>query len=48
MGYDSLSYDIFRHTLTELFGDKTPDGVRWDDENLDIKELTEMLHELVG
>ena len=48
MGYDSLSYDIFRHTLTELFGDKTPDGVRWDDDNLDIKELTEMLHELVG
>lgn len=47
-GYDSLSYDVFRYTLTELFGDKTPDGVSWDDDNLDISELTEMLHELVA
>ena len=47
-GYDTLSYDVFRYTLTELFGDKTPDGVSWDDDNLDISELTEMLHELVA
>ena len=47
MGYDSLSYDTFRHTLTELFGPKTMDGVRWDDDTLDHQELTEMLHELV-
>ena len=46
MGYDSLSYDIFRFTLSELFGDKTPDGVSWNDEELDIKELTQMLWEL--
>ena len=47
MGYDTLSYDIFRHTLTELFGDKTPDGVSWNDECLDHQELTQMLQELV-
>ena len=47
MGYDSLSYDVFRHTLNSLFGDKTPDSVWWDDDTLDHQELTEMLHELV-
>ena len=47
MGYDSFSYDIFRHTLSDCFGKKTPDGVDYDDPNLDIQELTEMLHELV-
>ncbi len=47
MGYDSHSYDIFRFTLTELFGDKTPDGVSWNDESLDHQELTQMLQELV-
>ena len=46
LGYDSLSYDIFRHTLNSLFGDKTPDGVWWDDDTLDHAELTEMLQEL--
>ena len=48
MGYDSLSYDIFRHTLNELFGDKTADGVWWDDDTLDHAELTEMLAELAN
>ena len=43
----SVDYDIFRHTMTELFGDKTPDGVSWNDECLDHQELSEMLQELV-
>ena len=46
-GYDSVSYDVFRHTLMSEAGNvKTPDGVRWDDESLDHRELTEMLEEL--
>ena len=46
--YDaSVDYDIFRHTMTELFGDKTPDGVSWNDQCLDHQELSEMLQELV-
>ena len=44
---EAVSYDVFRHTLTELFGDKTPDGVSWDDDTLDHEELSEMLLELV-
>lgn len=44
---EAVSYDDFRHTLTELFGDKTPDGVSWDDVNLNREELSEMLLELV-
>ena len=43
----SVDYDVFCHTLTELFGDKTPDGVSWDDDNLNREELSEMLLELV-
>jgi len=46
MGYDSLSYEIFQYTLKECIGQKTPDGVRYDDPKLDIQELTEMLQEL--
>ena len=46
-GYDSVSYDIFRHTLMRETGDiKTADGVHWDDESLNHAELTEMLSEL--
>ena len=44
----SVDYDIFRHTMTELFGSQTPDGVRWDDDTLDYAELTEMLAELAS
>ena len=44
--YDSADYDTFRHTLTELFGDATPDGVRWNDPKLDHEELDEMLAEI--
>jgi len=39
-GYKSLS-----HMLME-FTPATPDGVKWDDDNLNIVELNEMLSEL--
>jgi hypothetical protein len=39
-GYKSLS-----HVLMEL-SSTTPDGVKWNDDNLDITELNEMLAEL--
>lgn len=42
-----VDYDVFRHTMTELFGEITPDGVSWNDDCLDHSELTEMLEELV-
>ena len=46
-GYDDTNYDIFRHTLMYSgFDVKTPDGVRWDDNKLDITELSEMLSEI--
>ena len=41
-----VDYDIFRHTLTELFGEITPDGVSYSDPALDTDELTEMLEDL--
>lgn len=40
-GYKSLS-----HQLVALCGDKTFDGVNWQDSKLDINELNEMLAEL--
>ena len=46
MCYELKDYDIFRHTLTELCGETTPDGVRWDDPSLDNDELTECMAEL--
>jgi len=39
-GYKSLS-----HQLTEISAE-TPDGVRWDDESLDVPRLNEMLAEM--
>ena len=39
-GYKSLS-----HMLME-FSPATPDGVKWDDESLNVCELNEMLEEL--
>ena len=44
---EEVKYDDFRHTLNSLYGDKTPDGVYWDDDTLDHEELSEMLLELV-
>jgi hypothetical protein len=43
---ESVDYDVFRHTLTELVGDITPDGVSYSDPSLDVMELSEMLQEL--
>ncbi len=40
-GYKSLS-----HQLVEAWGQFTPDGVDWQDNDLDIDELNEMLNEL--
>ena len=42
-----IYYDTFQHTLTELFGVSTPDGVRWNDRRIDCAEMSEMLEELV-
>ena len=39
-------YWRFSHTLRELAGDGTPDGVAWDDPSLDLNELTEMLQDI--
>ena len=44
---EAVSYEDFRHVLNSLYGDKTPDGVWWDDDTLDHEELSEMLLELV-
>ena len=44
---EEVKYDDFRHILNSQFGDKTPDGVWWDDDTLDHEELSEMLLELV-
>ena len=40
-GYKSLS-----HQLVEWMGQTTPDGVDWQDNDLDIDELNEMMAEL--
>ena len=49
----NLYLESLRHTsyiemipfLQMMMGDKTPDGVRWDDIQLDTNELDEMLNE---
>ena len=49
----NLYLESLRHTsyiemipfLKDVMGDKTPDGVRWDDIELDTNELDEMLNE---
>ena len=49
----NLYLESLRHTsyiemipfLQMMMGDKTPDGVRWDDIQLDTTELDEMLNE---
>ena len=33
--------------LTIFFGDKTPDGVAWNDPRIDADEMNEMLAELI-
>ena len=41
-GYKSLS-----HSLVELYGANTPDGVHWKSPNLDVDALNEMLAEMI-
>ena len=44
---ESIDYDVFRHTLNEVAGICTADGVEWNDvDDDDIAELSEMLAEL--
>ena len=33
--------------LTTLFGDKTPDGVAWNDPTIDTDEMNELLAEMI-
>ena len=33
--------------LTTLFGDKTPDGVAWNDPTIDADEMNELLAEMI-
>ena len=42
-GYERLSEALVQFSN---YGPTTPDGVRWDDDSLDIVELDEMLEEL--
>ena len=43
--YAQHGYNALAEFLTE-FSPKTPDGVKWDDDNLNVCELNEMLEEL--
>lgn len=45
-GYRHHGYKSLSHVLVELYGPNTPDGVNWQDSELDITELNEMLEEL--
>lgn len=45
-GYRHHGYKSLSHVLVELYGTNTPDGVNWQDSELDITELNEMLEEL--
>ena len=44
-GYRHHGYKSLSHMLME-FSPSTPDGVKWDDDNLNICELNEMMEEL--
>ena len=39
-------YKSFSHQLVEYWGPTTPDGVDWQDNDLNIDELNEMMEEL--
>ena len=39
-------YQSFSHQLVEWFGQTTPDGVDWQDNDLDVDELNQMMAEL--
>ena len=38
-------YKSFSHQLVEWFGQTTPDGVDWQDNDLDVDELNQMMAE---
>ena len=38
-------YKSFSHQLVEMMGQTTPDGVDWQDNDLDVDELNEMMSE---
>ena len=44
-GYAEHGYKSLSHMLMEM-SPTTPDGVKWDDESLNVIELNEMLEEL--
>ena len=44
-GYRHHGYKSLSHMLMEL-SPETPDGVKWNDDNLNVCELNEMLEEL--
>ena len=44
-GYRHHGYKSLSHVLVELFGPQTPDGVHWQDCELDIFALSDMLEE---
>ena len=41
------SYSAISKCLSVMFGETTPDGTLWEDENLNHAELNEMLLELI-
>ena len=45
-GYSEHGYKSLSHVLVELYGPQTPDGVYWQDCELDIFKLSDMLEEL--
>ena len=44
--YRHRGYKAFAQDMFELDSQSTPDGVRWNDESLNICELDEMIAEL--
>ena len=42
-----VNYNDFADVISMLYGNKTADGVDWNDTELDIEELNEMLKEMV-
>ena len=42
----AISYDHLIPTLESIYGQMTPDGVRWMDPKIDTDEMDEMLEEL--
>ena len=45
---EKVDYSIFADVMMMLYGNKTPDGVRWDSPLIDEDEMNEMLEELTS